>query len=269
MGKADGVLDRTGLGVNGSRVQQLVPPVGLIALFVGGWEAFVRLTRQPVYLLPAPTDVIARLLADAPFLASQALTTLFEAAAGLLLGGALAVTVGAAMAASRTAERGFYPLAILIKVTPAVALAPLLIVWLGFGPAPKIVVAALISFFPFLVATISGLRSADPGALELVQSLGASSREIFLKVRLPWALPHLFAALRVAVGLALVGAMVAEWLGADRGLGHVIMQANANLDMPGLFAAVVVVALVGSAANLLVGAAERRALHWHPAGREP
>jgi NitT/TauT family transport system permease protein len=201
-------------------------------------------------------------------LASQALVTLLEAALGLALGGALAVALGALMAASRAAERGLYPLAIQVKLTPAIALAPLLIAWLGFGPAPKVVVAALISFFPFLVGTISGLRAAEPGALEVARSLGASAAETFLAVRLPWALPHLFAALRVSASLALIGAMVAEWLGADRGLGHLVMQANANLDMPGLFAAVVVLAALGALLNLCIGAAERRALDWHPAGRQ-
>ena len=238
-----------------------------LALFALAWEAFVRLSGQPVYLLPPPSTVAARLAADAPFLAAQALVTLEEALAGLLLGGGLALALGVAMAASRAVERGLYPLAILVKLTPAVALAPLLIAWLGFGPAPKVVVAALISFFPFLVATISGLRSAEPGAVEVARSLGASVAEVFVQVRLPWALPHLFAALRVSAGLALIGAMVAEWLGADRGLGHVIMQANANLDMPELFAAVVTLAALGSALNAAIGAAERRALAWHPAER--
>ena len=251
-----------------SGLAQAAPAAALALSLVAGWELLARIVRLPVYLLPAPSDVAARLASEPLFLAGQAAATLFEAAAGLVVGATAAIALGVMMAASRAAERSLYPLAILVKMTPAVALAPLLIIWLGFGPAPKIVVAALICFFPFVVGTVSGLRAAESGAVEWVRSLGASPRETFLLVRAPWALPHLFAALRVSVGLALIGAMVAEWLGADRGLGHVIMQANANLDMPGLFAAVVVLALLGSVANLAVGAVERRALHWHPSTRE-
>ncbi len=250
-------------------LEQSLPLLGTALLALLAWELFARLTRQPVYLLPAPSLVAARLAVEVPSLGAQALVTLFEAAAGLALGGSVAIGLGIAMAHSRVAERGLYPLAILVKLTPAVALAPLLVLWLGFGPAPKIVVAALICFFPFVVGTISGLRSAEPAVLEVVESLGASRRELFLRVRLPWALPHLFAALRVSASLALIGAMVAEWLGADRGLGHVIMQANANLDMPELFAAVLALAVLGSAVNLAIGALEQRLLHWHPAAREP
>lgn len=247
---------------------RLGPAIATAVALGVAWESIARLTGLPVYLLPAPSAVLQRLFADTPMLAGHTLATLLEAVAGLLLGSTAAFLVGALMARSSAAERGLYPLVILVKMIPAVALAPLLIIWLGFGPAPKVVVAALICFFPFVVGTVAGLRAAEPGALEVFRTLGANERELFLRVRLPWALPQLFAALRVATTLALIGAMVSEWLGADRGLGLLVMQANANLDMAGLFAAVLVLALLGAVLNAVVGLAERRALHWHPSALE-
>ncbi|MGH2603806.1 MAG: ABC transporter permease, partial [Dehalococcoidia bacterium] len=179
------------------------------------------------------------------------------------LGGGLAFAVGVVLAHSRTIERSVLPWAIALKVTPIVAVAPMFTIWFGFGMLPKVLIAALITFFPVLINAITGLRAVNPGALDLLRSLNASPLEVFFKLRLPSALPYLFAALKVAVTLSLIGAVVAEWSGAGRGLGRVILLAHTNLDLPTLFAGVLVLASLGIALTAALSFAERRLLFWH------
>lgn len=237
-----------------------------IALLVLGvvLEVWTGAMRVPGYLFPAPSAIAARLARDPGFFASETVTTLGEAAVGFALGASVAFAAASAMTFSRALERGIFPVAILVKLTPIVAVAPLFTLWFGFGPAPKVAIAALITFFPMLVNAFVGLRSVDPQELAFLQTLGASPREIFVRLRAPSALPYLFSAARVSANLALIGAVVAEWTGAERGLGRVIFVANANLDLPTLFGAVLILAAAGIAVNALVGTAERRFLHWHP-----
>jgi ABC-type nitrate/sulfonate/bicarbonate transport system permease component len=202
--------------------------------------------------------------ADAGLLAREASITLGEAAIGFAVGTSVAFLIATAMAWSRPFERTLFPLAILIKLTPIVAVAPLFTLWFGFGTAPKAAIAALITFFPMLVNSFVGLRSADLQEVAFLETLGASDREIFWHLRVPSALPYLFSGARISLNLALIGAVIGEWTGADRGLGRIIFVANANLDLTALFGAVLVLAAIGIGANALVGAAERRVLHWHP-----
>lgn len=227
-------------------------------------ELWTRAFRVPSYLLPAPSAVAARMATDAGLLAREGSITLSEAAAGFVIGTGVAFGLATVMAWSRPLERTLFPLAILVKLTPIIAVAPLFTLWFGFGTAPKVAIAALITFFPMLVNSFVGLRSADLQEVAFLQTLGASGREIFRHLRVPSALPYLFSGARISVNLALIGAVIGEWTGADRGLGRVIFVANANLDLTALFGAVLVLAAIGIAANALVGAAERRVLHWHP-----
>jgi NitT/TauT family transport system permease protein len=151
----------------------------------------------------------------------------------------------------------------MVKVTPIVAIAPLLAVWFGFGLAPKLFIVALIVFFPVMVNAVIGLRSVDPWALQYLRSLDASPREILLKLRLPSGLPYLFAAFKVSIPLSVIGAVVAEWFSGDQGLGRVIQVANSNVDMPTAFAAVVSLAAMGIALYAAIAIVERRLLFWH------
>jgi NitT/TauT family transport system permease protein len=212
--------------------------------------------------------VLDRLRDEPSFFVGEGLVTLYEAVLGLACGGSIAILAAVAMAHSRLVERTLFPIAILIKVTPIVAIAPLLAIWFGFGLAPRVVIAALISFFPVLVNTITGLRSTNPDALAFLVSIHASSLEVFLKLRLPSSLPYLFAALKVSMPLALIGAVVAEWFSADEGLGLVIFASNAQLDTPTLFAAVTVLAVMGVILNLALSLLERAVLFWHESVRE-
>lgn len=237
-----------------------------IAFFIGIgviWEVVIRLSHTPAYILPRPSAILLRLLRDWPYFAGEAGVTLAEALAGLLLASIVALSTALLMARFRWAERTLFPLAVAVKVTPMVVVAPLLVLWLGFGPTPKIIVAALLSFFPILSNAMIGFRAVNPRTLEFLRSLNASQWEILRELRVRHALPYLFSAYKVSVTLSVIGAVVAEWVGADRGLGHVVILANAKLDMTTLIAAVMILALLGIALFLVVEAIERRLLFWH------
>jgi NitT/TauT family transport system permease protein len=189
--------------------------------------------------------------------------SLTEALGGLAIGAGAAFLLAVVMAHSRPLERALYPLALLVKVTPIIAVAPLFIIWFGFGIWPKLLVAALIAFFPMLVNAVTGLRSVDPAAHDFLRALHASRWQVFWHLRLPSSLPYLFAALRISVPLALIGAVVAEWMAGDGGIGQVILIANADFDTPALFAAVVVLATIAVALTVALAVLERRMLAWH------
>lgn len=234
----------------------------LVLAVLLAWELGVRVSGTPVYLLPAPSDVAAMLAQDVGGLVPAAGVTLAEAVAGLALGG----TVGLAMAVTVTfwgqLEQGVMSLALLIKSTPIIAVAPILTIWMGFGHGPKVVVTALLTFFPVLINSLEGFRSVEPAIADWFHSIDAPPRQYFLHARWPSARPFLFAALKVAAPLSLIGAVVAEWMGASSGLGRQMWLAYNNLDMPSLFAAVVVLTVLSAAVYRLVVTVERRTVHW-------
>jgi NitT/TauT family transport system permease protein len=253
--------------VAGGAVAAWLPTALLLAAILLAWEGAIRLTGWPSYLLPAPSLVLRRWWDGLPFFLTQGWITLVEALAGLVVGAGGALLLGAAMAHSRPLERAFLPLAILVKVTPIVAVAPLFVLWFGFGPLPKVLIAALLTFFPMLVAAVTGFRGPDPLVLDVLRSMDASRWQVFLLLRVPSALPHVIAAAKVCATLSLIGAVVAEWVGAEQGLGQVVLLANTNLDTPTLFAGVFTLALIGIT---LVGGLtllERRLLFWHDSQR--
>ena len=247
----------------GLGLSYVLPP--LIALSVAGigWELWTRLTDTPTYIVPAPSVVLDRLSGDIWFFVGEGMVTLAEALAGFALGAVVALAGAILMTQSRFIERSLLPLAILVKVTPVVAIAPLFVIWFGFGPVPKVLIVALITFFPVLVNAVTGFRSVDSGAMDFMRSIRASRREIFLKLRAPSAMPYLFSAFRVSTPLAVIGAVIGEWFSADRGLGSVIIVAHANLDMPTLFSAIFVLSFMGIGLTILLSAIEKRALFWH------
>ncbi|NIM94869.1 MAG: ABC transporter permease subunit [Anaerolineales bacterium] len=226
------------------------------------WEIAVRLLQIPPYLLPAPLQVLNTLAENAETYASASLVTLGEALAGLLLGLIAGVGTAALLGLWPRLERGVMTLAILVKSTPLVAIAPLLTIWLGFGVFPKVIITALLTFFPVLVNTLSGFRSTDTAVLDTFRAWNASRWEVFLNARVPSALPHLFAALKVAAPLALIGAVVAEWTGASGGLGRTMWLAYTNLNLPFLFAAVFVLAAMGIGLYSLVTFTEKKVIFW-------
>ena len=249
--------------------RDLLPPLVALSLAAAVWEAWVRLRDVPDYLVPAPSAIAARLAEDPAFFARQGGITLYGALAGFGLGAAIAIALAVLMAHSRFLERSLFPLAIMVKVTPIIAIAPQLAIGFGFGLMPKLVITALIVFFPEMVNAVVGFRSVNPWALELLHSLAASPWEVFLKLRLPSSLPYLFAAFKVSIPLSVIGAVVAEWFSGQDGLGRVIQVSNSNLDMPTAFGAIVSLAVMGIGLYLITSLLERRLLSWHESTVNP
>lgn len=240
-----------------------LPAVIGVAVALGAWEAWVDLKDIKPYIVPAPHVVAQRLAEDPALFVREGFKTLQGAMIGFSMGTAVALLLATLMAQSRVLERALFPLAILVKVTPIVAIAPLLTIWFGFGLMPKIFIAGLIVFFPIMVNALVGFRSVNPNALALLESLAASRSEIFLRLRLPSSLPYLFAAFRVSIPMSVIGAVVAEWFSGDQGLGKVIYVANNNLEMDTAFAGVFTLALIGVGLFLITTVLEKRLLFWH------
>ena len=236
-------------------------PVGLAAvLFVIIWKAIVVLGGYPDYILPPPETVGARLVEawTEGTMTPHVLATLLEIGWGLLVGAGLAVVIGYLLARSPLAERLLSPYLVAAQATPILALAPLLVLWLGTGLAGKIVICALIVFFPVAVATMVGIRSVDARLLELGRSLRATRWQVFRHLELPAALPQILGGMRVGATLAVIGAIVGEWAGADRGLGVLTNLARGALfDTPLLFATLVTIAAIGVGLYVAVVLVER------------
>ena len=241
---------------------QLLPTVALLSAVLLVWELAVRLMQVPNFLLPAPSAVTARLVGDPWFFVREGLVTLGEALGGLVIGGVLAFVAGLLMARWRWLERALLPVAIVAKVTPVVVVAPLFVLWFGFGAWPRLLIAALLAFFPILIGAVAGLRAVPAAAHEVLLTLDATAAEEAWLLRVPAALPQLFAALKVATTLALLGAVVAEWVGGDRGLGRAILLANANLDTTTALAGVATIATIGIVMIGGLTLLERRYVFW-------
>ena len=235
--------------------------VGVVVL-LGGWELLVRALEVPLYVLPAPSVIGAQLGRDWPLLWRHLQPTAIEAAGGFALGNGVAVALAAAFVHSRPLERALFPVAIALRTIPLVAITPLRVVWLGTGYAPKIAIAALISFFPTLVNMVRGLGALDQQALDLLRTFSATPWQVFTKVRLPSSLPYLFASLKISSTSAVLGAVVAEWIGSDKGLGYLVVAATFEFRIARLWATIAVSTALALAGFLLVVLAERLLVPW-------
>lgn len=231
-------------------------------------ELLVRAAHVAAFVFPPPSAVLAELVTHPMLFVRSALVTMYEAAAGLALGAAVALAFAAAALHSRRLDAALTPIVVASQTVPVIALAPLLVLWFGYGALPRVVICALIAFFPMAVTAREGFRATDPQLLLLLRSVGARPWGVFWRVRVPAALPFLAAGLRTGVTLSLVGAVVAEWTGTDRGLGYLVLSANARLATAQAFAAVLVITLLGLAAYGAAVAVERRLYWWDhdPAG---
>jgi len=231
---------------------------------VAVWELVVRAFAVPVYVVPAPTAVIVALgrgLASGVYIVHLAYT-LVEALLGFVIGSLLGLMLGAAIARSPLLERVIYPYVVGFQALPKIAIAPLLIMWLGFGIWSKVAMVAMIAFFPMLVNVITGLRAADRDSLDLMRSLSASEWQVFRMLRLPYALPYIFAALDIAIVFSLLAAIVAEFVGSQSGMGNLILQMNFSMDVAGVFAVLIILSVVGVALHLVVAKLQRRVVFW-------
>jgi NitT/TauT family transport system permease protein len=236
--------------------------LAVFAAVTGLAEAVVRLTHVAAFIFPPPSAVLREIVADPGLFARSALVTAYEAGAGLIVGALVALAFAAAALHSRLLDRLLTPLVVVSQTIPVVALAPLLVLWLGYGAPPRVAICALIAFFPMAVTALQGFRATDPQLLLLLRSVGARRWDVFWRVHVPGAAPFLAAGLCTGVTLSLVGAVVAEWTGTDRGLGYLVLSANARLATAQAFAAVVVIALLGLAAYGGVVLLERKLYWW-------
>ena len=234
-------------------------PVAFLGAALIVWELLVRLLKVPAYLLPAPSAIFAavdlRLLGDLS-------VTLAEALAGFSIAALGAFLAALAFVRWPLLEEGLFPVAITLKTTPLVAIAPLLVLWMGTGMWSKITAAALICFFPVLVNTVKGLKAADAEYYELFRSLDATRAQEFWKLRIPYCLPYLFSALKISASLAIVGAVVGEFVGATRGLGYLITVSSSHLDTDILFSAVFAAAGAGIVLFHVIHWLEGRLIFW-------
>lgn len=231
------------------------------------WELAVRAFDVPSYLLPAPSQVAAALYEYRALLLQQLGFTAIAAATGFAIALCLGVIAGAAITSSRTIDRMLYPWLVVSHAIPKVVIAPLFIVWLGFGIRSEIIFVAVFTFFPIVVNTVTGLKSADLDMLQLVRSMNATPLQILMKVRIPGALPHVFAGIKISATLAPVGAVIGEFVASNQGLGHMLLQAVGNLDTPIAFAAVFVISIFGIAIWYLAELLEHWTIPWHESQR--
>lgn len=238
---------------------RVVTPLAFGCLLLVAWQGIVVIANIPEYLLPSPSAIVETVDRS---LAVAFAVTFAEALAGFLIASVVAFAVAILFVRFQTLEDGLFPVAITLKTTPIVAIAPLLVIWLGTGWWSKIVAAILICFFPVLVNAVKGLKAADLEYRELFDTLGASRAQEFRKLRVPFCLPYLFSALKISSSLAVVGAIVGEFVGATKGLGYLIMISSAHLETPTLFSAIFAAALAGIVMFYAVGFAESRLIFW-------
>lgn len=232
----------------------------IVLLFI--WQFLTTYFTIPEYILPSPYK-IALAFKKSGFLLNHTFVTLSEIISGFVIGAVLGFILAVGIFLSKFLYRTIYPLIICIGSIPKLALAPLLIIWLGFGTLPKIIITALIVFFPVVLNSLKGLMFVQPELIDLMKSVRASKRQVLFKIRLPLSLPYLFASLKISITLAVVGAVISEFMGSDMGLGYVIMVSSVNLNTSLMFAALILLGLLGLFLFVLVSMLEMIILPWH------
>jgi len=235
--------------------------LALTIVILAIWQIAVPLAGLSEFVLPTPWVIANRLMKDFVLLASHASYTLFEVVAGFGLGVIIGIPLSLAIFYSKPFERAIYPMLVALQTIPKIALAPLLVLYLGYDWAPKISLAFLIAIFPIVIATVVGLQSLDKGLVSLVRSMGANEWQTFYKIRLPAALPSVFGGFKVAIGLAVIGAIIGEYVAAERGLGYLQLQANARFDTALNFASVVVISGLGVFLYFVITFVESKAVY--------
>lgn len=239
----------------------LTPAISLVA-FLALWELAGRVFHFNAVVLPLPSQIAGAFLASYPVILRETGITMLEAILGFFLGSGIAYLLAIAFIHSRLAQEAIYPYAVALKSTPLIALAPLLVLWFGNGLLSKIVMAALVAFFPVLVNAVSGLTAVDQEALDLMRSLSASRWQVLLKIRVPNSLGYLFASLKIASSLAVVGAVIGEFTGSTQGIGHLINTSSYYLETPLMFAAIIAIALGGIVFFYAAAVLERKIIFW-------
>ena len=245
-----------------------IKPVVFLILLVVLWDLSIRAFKIPPYQVPAPWDVIVTLWQEWPKLLTEAWPTTVATLWGFALSAAFGIPMAMMIAGSKTVEDYVYPLLVFSQSIPKIAIAPLFVVWFGFGLLPKVLSAFLLGFFPVVVSSVQGFKSVDPDMLDLVRALQANRWQVFRIVSLPHALPSIFAGLKVSITLAVVGAVVGEFVGANSGIGYLLQRSIGNFELPLMFAALVVLALIGVVLFWLIDVVERLLIPWHASQRQ-
>ena len=263
VGKAAAGVQQRRARAQRDRMAALAYPVGMTVVLIGLWEAAARIFSFPPYLLPAPSAIIESMDINGAVLIKQSVVTTVE----IMLGFALSVVVGVPLALAiflwKPFARTVYPLLISSQAVPKVAIAPLFLVWFGFGLMPKVLIAFLIAFFPVVINTAMGLAAVEREKIYLAQSMGLGAVATFFKIQLPTALPSIFAGLKISITFAVVGAVVGEFVGGQGGLGYLLLIANGNMDTALLFAGIVALTVLGVVLFALIGVVERMVLPPH------
>lgn len=244
------------------RVTRIIGPMVLLLVLIIGWEAAVRFTDTQTWMLPAPSDIAKSFREDWRLLWEHTQITMIEVLIGFGIALVAGILTGMAIDSSRIIERALYPLLIASQTIPMVVLAPLFLIWFGYGLLPKVLITALVAFFPLAVNTVDGLKSIDRELVKLMRSMGASDWTIFRLAKVPSALPMIFGGARISVAFAVIGAVFGEFVGAKKGLGYLMDRSAAMFETPRVFACIVILAVMGVALFTIVGLIERVALPW-------
>lgn len=245
-----------------SRLAAVLYPLATFGILLLGWQLLVRRFGVPEYILPVPTEFLVKLAESRGLIWTHTVVTAWEILAGFVAATVVSIPLGFVIVSIRPLERSVYPLVVFFQLVPKIAVAPLFVVWFGFGPFPKVLFTFLLCFFPTLVASMAGFRALDERVLYLTRSMGASWAQTFLKIRLPSALGYIFSGLKVSVVFAATGAIVAEFVGANAGLGYLLLRGTSYLDMPLIFAVLVALSAVGLVFSYLVQLLEAALMPW-------
>ncbi len=266
-----GILNMAGSQLkdgSGERLKQAAYPLFSILVFLVLWQGFVQIANMPIYLLPAPLDILESFAKNAAFIFSNAKPSLYESIAGFLLSIPVGVLLAVLTIWSATLGRAVMPFMVFSQSVPKISIAPLLLVWFGFGMTSRVLIVFMMAFFPIFISMVTGLRSVDQEMLDMMTCMRPSKLQVFIKLRIPNSLPFLLDGLRLAVIRSVLAAVVAEWISSDKGLGYLVIHAEAISDSPLLFATVVLLATMGFGFFTIVTALGRFMVPWYFAMRK-
>ena len=232
------------------------------------WEFSVRFFNIREYILPSPSASIRALFTYWNAIQSNLLTTLYEIGVGFGVTVLISIPVATLISYSKIFQKTLYPFMVFVQLIPKVAIAPLFVIWFGFGVMPKILMVFLLSFFPLLMDAVAGLQSLNPRLYSMARTMSDSEWKFYWKIKLPNALPHIFSGLKTSISMATVGAVVAEFLGADSGLGYLLLRANGDINTKLLFAILVVLCVMGMVFFMIMGFIEKKVIPWHVSQRK-
>ncbi|TAH72734.1 MAG: ABC transporter permease [Anaerolineaceae bacterium] len=242
----------------------IISVLGVIVI----WELSVRIFDIKEYILPSPSASVMAIITYWNAIRSNLLTTLYEIGLGFGVTVLISIPIATMISYSKIFQKTLYPFMVFVQLIPKVAIAPLFVIWFGFGVMPKILMVFLLSFFPLLMDAVAGLQSLNPRLYSMARTMNDSEWKFYWKIKLPNALPHIFSGLKTSISMATVGAVVAEFLGADSGLGYLLLRANGDINTKLLFAILVVLCLMGMVFFMIMGFIEKKVIPWHVSQRK-